>query len=214
MKQNRFSDSINHAVDGIIYAFKTEKHLKIHFFVAILMLAASLWLNLNTIELLAIFLTITMVLLAEMFNTAIEAIVNLLTLSHHPLAKISKDVAAGGVLLACINALVVAWLILHSQLNSTVFKSVYFKMKENPIHVVFLLFLLIVIIIIIIKALGSKGTFTQGGLISGHAAFAFATSTAILCITKNKLATGLAFFLAILIAQSRVEARLDRKSVV
>lgn len=210
MKPPKFTDNLNYAVDGIIYAFKTEKNLKIHFLTALLILTVSLWLNLYWYELMAIFFAITLVILAEMFNTAIETIVNLLTLSHHPLAKIAKDVSAGGVLITCLNSIIIAYLIFHSILRKPFFQRVYDKMKIHPYHVIFLLLIIVGILVIVFKALGSKGRFTQGGLISGHAAFAFAASTAILCLTHNKLATILAFLVAILVAQSRVEAKFHR----
>ncbi|MBI2251686.1 MAG: phosphatase PAP2 family protein, partial [Armatimonadetes bacterium] len=64
--------------------------------------------------------------------------------------------------------------------------------------------------ILVVKALGGTGTFTQGGLISGHAAVAFASTTMILCLTRSKIATLLALLIAILVAQSRVEAKFHR----
>jgi len=206
--KNNFSSSVNNAIDGITYAFKTERNLKIHFAITLLVLVASLWLDLSKFELLMIFFAISLVLVAEMLNTAIEAMVNLLTLSHHPLAKIAKDVAAGGVFLAVINALVAAYLIFFKILKQPLLKAVIMKVKAYPYHLIFILFALILIIILVVKALSGTGRFTSGGLISGHAAVAFAASTAILCLTKNITATLLAFLIAVLVAQSRVEAKI------
>lgn len=207
-KKSNFSDSLNNAIDGIIYAFKTERNLKIHFSLTLLVLIISLWLDLSRSELLMIFFAISLVLIAEMMNTAIEAMVNLLTLSHHPLAKIAKDVAAGGVFLAVINSLVAAYLIFFKLLKQPLLKAVILKIKAYPYHLLFILFAIIIIIVIVTKALSGTGRFTRGGLISGHAAVAFAASTAILCLTKNITATLLAFLIAALVAQSRVEAKI------
>lgn len=207
-KKSGFSDSLNNAIDGIIYAFRTEKNLKIHFSITLLVLIISLWLDLSRTELLLVFFAISLVLVAEMLNTAIEAMVNLLTLSHHPLAKIAKDVAAGGVLLAVINALIVSYLVFFKIFKEPILKFVIAKIKAHPYHLLFLIFTLIIILVIMIKALSGTGRFTRGGLISGHAAVAFAASTAILCLTKNITATALAFIIAILVAQSRVEAKI------
>lgn len=207
MKRN-FTDSINNAIDGIIYAFKTERNLKIHFAIALVLLLITLPLNLNKFELLMLFFAITLVLSMEMVNTAIEAMVNLLTLSHHPLAKIAKDVAAGGVLIAVFNSLIVAYLVFYRFYDKPIIKNVLLKMKDYAYHFLFLIFAVIIALVFFIKALGGKGRFTHGGIISGHAALAFSASTAILCLTKNIMASLLAFLIAVLVAQSRVEARI------
>ncbi len=210
MKLRRFSESVNHAVDGIIYAFKTERNLKIHFVVTLLVLMACLALDLDKRDIAIIFFAISLVIVAEMFNTAIEAFVDLLTLSHHPLARIAKDVAAGGVLIATINALAISYLIIFSALRKPIVKALIDKIGESWLHIVIIIFSVTIIAIVVGKALGGRGKFMQGGLISGHAAVAFGVSTAILLMTKNILATSMAFFLALLVAQSRIEAKFHQ----
>ncbi|MFH1453583.1 MAG: diacylglycerol kinase [Armatimonadota bacterium] len=207
-KKSSFSDSVNNAIDGIIYAFKTEKNLKIHFSITLFVLVICLWLDLKSYDLLFVFFAIALVLVAEMLNTAIEAMVNLLTLSHHPLAKIAKDVAAGGVFLAVINSLIVAYIVFFKIFKEPFLKNVITKIKAHPYHLIFILFAIICILVLIVKALSGTGRFTRGGLISGHAAVAFAASTAILCLTRSWWAGLLAFIIAILVAQSRVEAKI------
>jgi len=148
--------------------------------------------------------------MAEMFNTAIEAMVNLLTLSHHPLAKISKDVAAGAVLITCLNAMAVAYLIILQAVKKPILNDVFNNIKQHYTHGVIIMIMLILIMVLIFKSLGGKGSFTRGGIVSGHAAIAFAASTAIYCISKNLLVTAIAFALAFLVAQSRIEAKFHR----
>jgi len=206
----RFSDSINHAVDGIIYAFKTERNLKIHFLITILVLAVCLILDLSRLEVVMVFFAISLVIVAEMINTAIEAFVNILTLSHHPLARISKDVSAGGVFIAAINALVVSYLIIFSAIKRPILEMVIKKARESWVHISIIIIFITILIVVVGKTLGKKGSFTQGGLVSGHAAVAFGVSTAILLATRNIFATSLAFFLAILVAQSRIEAKFHQ----
>lgn len=210
MKFKKFSDSVNHAVDGVIYAFKTERNLKIHFIITLFVLALCLILDLSRLEVVMIFFAIALVVVAEMINTAIEALVNLLTLSHHPLAKIAKDVAAGGVLIATINALAVSYLILFTSMKKPILEMVWRKARESWAHITIIIIFITVIVVGVGKALSKKGTFMQGGLVSGHAAVAFGVSTAILLATKNIFVTFLAFFLAVLVAQSRVEAKFHQ----
>lgn len=209
-----FSESVNHAVDGIIYAFRTEHHMKIHFALSMLVLTLCLMVELTPLELLAVFMVITMVMVAEMFNTAMEAIVNMHTLSHHPLAKVAKDVAAGGVMIASINAMAAAYLIFWEPVKNLIWgaeaKNLYHRISEHYSYGILVLFALVIITVMIGKALGQRGSFTRGGIISGHAAMAFAASTAILVVTQNPIATVLAFAMALLVAQSRVEANIHR----
>jgi len=210
MKFDRFSDSVNHAVDGIIYAFKAERNLKIQFVITIIVLATCLLLDLERLEVVMIFFAIALVIVAEMFNTAIETLVNLQTLSHHPIARISKDVAAGGVLIAAINACAVGYLIIFSALKKPIVEMVLKKASKSWAHITIIIIFITIIAVAVGKALGKKGTFLRGGLVSGHAAVAFGVSTAILLATKNILATSLAFFLAVLVAQSRMEAKFHK----
>ena len=78
-------------MEGLLYAIRHERNLKIHFVCAILALVACLVLNLPTDNVLWVLLAVTVVFMAEMINTAIEAVVNLLTASHSPFAKVAKD---------------------------------------------------------------------------------------------------------------------------
>ena len=208
------TESVNHAVDGINYAFRTERNLKIHFAISLLVLVSCLLVDLEPVQLLCVFLLIGMVIVAEMFNTAIEAIVNLHTLSHHPLAKVAKDVAAGGVLVASVTALTGAYLLFWEPVTKMLWGSeqriLYRRIAEHYTHGMVVLLTIILVSVIVGKALGKKGSFTRGGLVSGHAALAFGASTAILVITHHPVATTLAFVLALLVAQSRVEANFHR----
>lgn len=210
MKLRRFSDSVNHAVDGIIYAFKTERNLKIHFVATLLVLITCLVIDLSRQDLAMVFFAITLVIVSEMFNTAIEAFVDIMTLSHHPLARIAKDVAAGGVLIATVNALAVSYLLIFSAIKKPILRAVISRIRQSWLHITIIIFSVTIIAIVVGKALGGKGKFMQGGLVSGHAAVAFGVSTAILLMTGNIMATSLAFFLALLVAQSRIEAKFHK----
>jgi diacylglycerol kinase (ATP) len=210
MKIKRFTDSLNHAVDGIIYAFKTERNLKIHFVVTLGVLLTCLVLELRTSELLMVFFAIALVMVAEMFNTAIETFVDIMINTHDPRVRVAKDVAAGSVLVAVVNALVVSYLVIFSSLKKPIVMSVLDKVGSSWVHIIVIIFTVIIIGVVVGKAVGGKGKFTQGGLVSGHAAVAFGVSTAILLMTRQIWPTSLAFFLAILVAQSRIEGKIHK----
>ena len=95
MRKPRFTESLNNAVAGITYVLKTERNMKIHVIIGFCILLMCLWLDLERTELAIIILVITIVIVAEIINTAVEAVVNLLSISEHPLSKIAKDVAKG-----------------------------------------------------------------------------------------------------------------------
>ena len=111
-----FWDALKKAISGIWYGVKTQKNIKIQIVVSIIVIIAGLLLKLNIIEFIFITIAIMLVFITEMINTAIETAVNLCTDKYHDLAKISKDVAAGAVLLTALNAIIIAVLILVSKI--------------------------------------------------------------------------------------------------
>ncbi len=104
--------SFRYAFEGIGYVFRTQKNAQIHLVVIVLVLVLAVWLAIPLSETAIILLSIGIVLGAEFFNTALESIVNLISPGQHPLAKITKDVSAGAVLLLAIIAVVIGILIL------------------------------------------------------------------------------------------------------
>ena len=159
------------------------------------------------IEILILFFTITLVIVLEMINTAIEVTIDLNANYYHPLAKIAKNVAAGAVLVSAVMAVLVGYLLFFDRLK-VVTNTVIFKIKQSDPTVVFICLILITIITIIIKALYGRGTPLRGGMPSGHAAISFGAATAISLLTQDTLIITLAFFLAFVVAQSRVEGKI------
>jgi len=104
--------SFGHALRGWGHVLKTQQNAWIHSLIASIVIALGLWLGLSARDWAVIVLTIAMVFTAEFINTAIEAIVDLASPDHHPLAKVGKDVGAGAVLVAASAAVVVGLLIL------------------------------------------------------------------------------------------------------
>lgn len=100
----RFWRSVSHAVAGLKMAFSTERHVRIHGAFALLAIILGAFLSLSASEWLWILLWIALVIGAELFNTALEALTNLASPDYHPLAKKAKDIAAGAVLLCVIFA--------------------------------------------------------------------------------------------------------------
>ncbi|MDT8901943.1 diacylglycerol kinase family protein [Anaeroselena agilis] len=103
--------AFSYAASGVAYCFRTQRNLRIHAVAGVLALAAGFRLGLTGAEMGVLTLTIAAVLVAEMFNTAVEALVDIVSPGYHPLAKVAKDVAAGGVLVVALMSLVVAYVL-------------------------------------------------------------------------------------------------------
>ena len=104
--------SFGHAFRGWGHVLKTQHNAWIHTLVASLVIVLGLWLGLAARDWAILTLAIAMVFTAEFINTAIEAVVDLASPVHHPLAKVGKDVGAGAVLVAALAAIIVGLLIL------------------------------------------------------------------------------------------------------
>lgn len=110
-KSSNFLESISFALSGIIHAYRTQRNMRIHSFFVLVVLFFALLLSLTRIEMAILILTMLMVLTLEMVNTALEAVVDMVTEEYLPLAKIAKDVAAGAVFLASLGAVLIGILI-------------------------------------------------------------------------------------------------------
>ena len=104
--------SFRYAFAGLWYALRTQRNARIHLLAAVAVTAMGLWLRLDAVWWAVLVLTISLVFFAEMVNTVVEAIVDLVTPEYHPLAKVAKDVSAGAVLVTAMAAVVVGLLIL------------------------------------------------------------------------------------------------------
>ena len=104
--------AFRHAFRGWWYVLQTQQNAWIHSFDASIVVVVCLWLRISPHDWAVIVLTIAMVFTAEFINTAIEAVVDLASPVHHPLAKVGKDVGAGAVLVAALAGIVVGLLIL------------------------------------------------------------------------------------------------------
>lgn len=213
MKPKNWFESLNCAIEGILYAAKTQKHMKFHFIVAVLILLLSLFLNVSRIEFVLLAVSITLVLFAEMVNTAIEVTIDLVHEEYHPLAKIIKDVAAGGVLIASVGAVVMGYMILSEPFFGYVTFSVE-HIKRSPAQVTLIALILVVLAVVLMKSHIGRGTPLEGGMPSGHSALAFSIWTAVSLIVKEPFVIVLTLALAIMVSHSRLLLGIHKKREV
>ncbi|MBS1704643.1 MAG: diacylglycerol kinase [Armatimonadetes bacterium] len=198
------------AINGLVHTFRTQRHMRIHLYVTLATVALALALNLRVREVLVLLFMITFVLVAEMFNSAIEATVDLASPNYHPLAKFAKDIAAGAVLVTTIMAILVGLLVAAGDDTwDRIRVSLTYGSIGLPVPAKLGLGAIMLFFIIVIgKGLGKRGQVLRGGLVSGHAAYGFFIAGAIVFITDQPLVSGLGLLLAMIIAQSRWEAKI------
>lgn len=208
-RQGSLRWSFTWAFEGIVFVLRTQRNMQVHVAAGLLVLILAVVLGVSRFELLALVIVVSLVLVAEMFNTALEAAIDAVITSYHPLVKIAKDVAAGAVLIAALAAVATAYLILYGRLSEPG-RDLLTGVRQAPAHVVVIVVVVTVIAVVALKAYSGAGTPLRGGFPSGHAAVAFAAWMAItlivLPLTHGALVSTLAFLVALLVAQSRVEA--------
>lgn len=220
MKNDNFIEACNNAVNGIIYAATTQRNIRIQLVLAVIVMILCLFYGLNKTEFLCLLFAVFMVIFAELINTAIETVVDLFVDVYHPKAKIAKDVAAGAVVLAACNALVVGYFIFFKAENlKAISDSIFNNMVKSPLHLAFVAIMLVIIAVIAMKASCSKkkerGQLIKEGFVpSGQSAIAFAALTAIWLNSKDIVTFTLALILSILIVENRVYSNARTKAEV
>ncbi|GGG98899.1 undecaprenol kinase [Parapedobacter pyrenivorans] len=116
-RQNPFLPALN----GIFTTFRGERNFRIHVVAALAVVGLATWLNVTYTEWRWIIGCIAIVLITELLNTAVEALVDLVSPDYHPLAKKAKDAAAGAVLIAAVFSAIIGCVIFCPKLWSLFF---------------------------------------------------------------------------------------------
>lgn len=207
MSNSNFLDALQNALDGIIYAITTQSNIKKQLVIAVIVMLVSLFFNLNKAEFLCLMFTVVLIIIAEMLNTAIETVVDLYTDLYHPKAKIAKDVGAGAVVLAAINALIVAYFLFFEKISDVGIQFID-TVVNSPVHLAFVAVLLTVIAIVTLKAASTTNNhkiIKSNFMPSGQTAVAFAALTLIWNTTRNVVIFTLSLVLALIVAINRYE---------
>lgn len=200
-------DSFNYAISGFIYAVRTQRNMKIHMVAAIVVILFSLFTNITKVELLILFVSMTLVMATELLNTAIESTIDATTNHYHPLAKIAKNTAAAAVLLTAVNALAVGYFIFWEEITTFTYRGVQLVKHSSP-YLVIVILVIVALSVILTKAVVGEGTPLKGGMPSGHAAVAFSLATVISYLSDSTIAITLSFIMALIVAQSRVDSKV------
>ena len=202
-------ESFNYALEGIIHVLRTHRNMRFHFAAAVVVLVAAVWVGVDRIELAALLISIAFVLIAEMVNSALETAIDMATTTFDPLAKLGKDIAAGAVLISAVNAVAVGYLVFSHKLGTKASKGLD-RLRDAPAEVTAIALIVTILVVIGTKAYTGRGRPLRGGLPSGHAAVAFAgwmAATYLISPGEHRfLASAIMLIMALLVAQTRVEA--------
>ncbi|MFE5319923.1 diacylglycerol kinase family protein [Paenibacillus sp. NPDC056579] len=189
--------SFRFAYEGVKYALATQRNMKFHFFAAFVVLVMALFFRLHKLEILFILLAVTMMIVTELINTAVEKAVDLAMPDRHPLAKIAKDVAAASVLVSAAFAAIVGMIVFYEPVDR-LFRNV--KGQEGPVFsagMIWILLCLVALTVIVVETrFSSGGKRVQPSLLS---ALAFAVATFIACYATITFIALLAYLLAFLV---------------
>ena len=203
MKPKNWFESLNCAIEGILWAVKSERHLRYHFLAGLLVLFLALFFRVTALEFFLLVLAAILVIFAELINTAIEAVVDLVTDEYHELAKRAKDIAAGAVLVTSIGAAILGYLVLSGDIFP-LFDSEPTLVREPQGTLPVGALLMVVILVVLLKARYNHGTPLHGGMPSGHAAIAFSIAVSVLLSGSGLLLGVMVVLLAGLVSQSRL----------
>ena len=104
----RLMHSVKYSVEGLMYAYKNEQSMLLHFMACVAVLLCGLIFSITGTEWLILILALTVIMVVELFNTAIEAVVDMVTLELNPLAKIAKDCGSAAAFVVSIITFVIS----------------------------------------------------------------------------------------------------------
>lgn len=199
---------LRYAAEGILHCFRGQRHMRMHFLMLALVLISGLMMGLGSWEMLLLLFAISIVITAEMINSAIEAIVDLVAHSYNPAAKIAKDVGAGAVLIASANAIIVGVVIFLSAPPLRSHTGARTTTTPDVTVVLAVGVLILATLVIMTKLVTGRANpeLLRGGVVSGHSAIGFFLAMTIVFTSGDRIVGMLALALAALVAQSRVDA--------
>lgn len=209
MRPKNFLESLNCAAEGVIHALKTQTHLKIHFIFFILLIILSLALNISIYDFVILMLLSAIVIVSELFNTAIEYMMDIFTKDFHITVKYVKDISAGAVLFVSLISMLLGMQILSKYF---IFQSP--NVAENMFFISISAVFLSVIAVVFLKAVNRTGRPFLGGMPSGHAAVSFSLFVSIYLATDSLILIIIAFLVTIIVSFSRFYRGIHKRAEV
>lgn len=211
MKPETWLETLNCAVEGVLEAVRTQRHMRWHSVAALAVLILAPRLGVTPGEFALLCLAAGLVLAAELLNTAFESVVDIACPDFDPRARSAKDVAAGAVLVASFGAAAVGWVVLGPRLSRL--GAALPAGPTGPMAAAAIL-LTVLVAVVLLKALLGRGSPLHGGFPSGHAAVSFAAATLLALHTRDWLVAALSCLLALMVSHSRLLLRIHSRGEV
>lgn len=209
VKNKNFYTAMGHAIDGVVRAFKTERNLRIDYIIGLFVLIASLFFDFTKTEFACLCLTIGFVIFSEMINSTVEYVVDLITDKYDDRAKAAKDIAAGGVFVSALVAVVVSYFLFVDKIYMAT-NNVLSTILSSKLYILFTIMFATIILAVILKGVFSKKKDYIASYPSARVTLAFAMTTYVYLVTKSMFVGGVSFVLSLLIAQIKVENEKSR----
>jgi diacylglycerol kinase (ATP) len=203
LKPSNWVESVNCAIDGLLWATSTQRHMRSHCLAAVAVLLTAVLLRVSALEFILVLFAVTLVLFAELINTAMEVLVDLVSPEYHPLAKRAKDVAAWAVLAASLGAAIMGFFVLVRHVVPPLGTSLD-QLGQPPGELSVVSALVVTILVVLLKARFGRGTPLHGGMPSGHAAVTFSIATSLVLAGIGTVLSVLAVLMAAMVSQSRL----------
>jgi len=203
MKPTSWIESLNCAIEGILWAAKSERHVRYHLVAALAVVFLALFFKVSAVEFFLLVLAAVLVIFAELMNTAIETVVDLITDDYHELAKRAKDISAGAVLMTSVGAVILGYLVLSGHIFP-LFDSQPTLGREPRGSIPLGALLIVIILVVLLKSHFNRGTPLHGGVPSGHAAVAFSIMVSTFLFGESFFIGLLVLLLAVMVSQSRL----------
>lgn len=203
-KNKTLFSAFKNAINGIIHVFKTERNLRIYYVIGALVFLTSFFFNFTKTEFACLCLTIGFVIFAEMVNSTIEYMVDLLTDKYDERAKAAKDIAAGAVLIAAGVAVIVAYFLFIDKLKGASLMLLN-QMINSNVHLLTTILFVIVMFTVILKGVFSKTRNYVASFPSARIVVSFGLATFLLLITESILVGGVSFVLCFIISELKRE---------
>lgn len=199
--------SVDNAIEGILHAAKTERHVRFHLYAAAVLLVVCFTFGINKWEFIILTIMATIVITAEMFNSALESVVDILSPRKQDDARIAKDIAAGAVLIPSLVSLVAAYFILKPYASDFYYNGIRIARHSGGDIAVTALIITLIFVVIFKSYLGQTHPL-KGGMPSGHSALAFSVSVSVVLIYRDIAVIAVSLLVASLVALSRIYFRV------
>lgn len=205
VKNKNFFTAARHAIDGVICAFRSERNLRIDYVIGLFVLLISLFFDFTKTEFACLCLTIGFVIFAEMINSTVEYVVDLITDKYDVRAKAAKDIAAGGVFVSAIVAVVVAYFLFADKIYESA-NNVLTTVLDSRLYLFFTIIFAVIILAVILKGVFAKNDEKYNkNFPSARVTVAFAITTYSFLITKSLLVGSTSLILSLIISQIKIE---------